>query len=112
MEPKYKFTDEEKVVIGSDGTKHTVRRIMALRDIPRHGVKAGDLGGWIEKEENLSQNGADSWVADDAIVFDKAKVIAVPDAHGGGKVMQFTAQEKKAVKNADFTGTTASAFIR
>lgn len=28
----------------------TLHRITALRDIPRHGVKAGDLGGWIESE--------------------------------------------------------------
>lgn len=42
-------------------------RIRALRDIPRHNVKAGDLGGFVERYENLSQTG-DAWVADAAVV--------------------------------------------
>lgn len=28
-------------------------RIRALRDIPRYGIKAGELGGWAEFEKNL-----------------------------------------------------------
>ena len=28
--------------------------IRALRDIPRYGVKTGDLGGWIQSESNLA----------------------------------------------------------
>ena len=48
-------------------------RIRALIDIPRHGVKVGDLGGLIEKEENLSHDG-DCWVYDDARVFGDARV--------------------------------------
>ena len=32
-----------------------LHRIRALVDIPMYGVKAGDLGGYIEKEDNLSQ---------------------------------------------------------
>lgn len=36
-------------------------QITALIDIPKWGVKAGDRGGFIEKEENLSQDG-DGWV--------------------------------------------------
>lgn len=35
----------------------TFWRIRALRYIPRYGVRPGDLGGWIESEENLSQDG-------------------------------------------------------
>lgn len=49
-------------------------RIVALRDIPRHGVKAGDFGGFIESEKNLSQEG-DAWVGDDASVYNSAYVI-------------------------------------
>lgn len=48
-------------------------RIRALRDIPRHNVKAGDLGGYIQRYENLSQTG-DAWVADNAIVANSALV--------------------------------------
>lgn len=36
-------------------------------------MKAGDLGGWIEAERNLSQKGA-AWVADSALVTGAALV--------------------------------------
>ena len=36
-------------------------------------VEVGELGGYIEKEENLSQTG-DAWVSDDACVFGNARV--------------------------------------
>lgn len=50
-----------------------LHRIRALRDIPHIRVRAGDLGGWIEKESNLDQSG-DAWVSDNAWVFGNAKV--------------------------------------
>ena len=34
-------------------------------------INAGDVGGWIEKESNLSDN---AWVADNAWVYDNARV--------------------------------------
>ena len=46
-------------------------RIRALRDLPRHGVKAGDLGGYVEGTHNLS---GDAWVADHAWVSGNAQV--------------------------------------
>ena len=47
---KYKFTNE------AINFKHVIlHRIQALKDFSF--IKAGDLGGWIEKEENLSQFG-------------------------------------------------------
>nr|DAQ92177.1 MAG TPA: hypothetical protein [Crassvirales sp.] len=36
-------------------------------------INAGELGGWIEKEENLSQYG-NAWVYDDSMVYDNAIV--------------------------------------
>ena len=48
-------------------------QIQALRDIPRHCVKAGDVGGYIEKESNLSQYG-DAWVSGNACVSGDARV--------------------------------------
>lgn len=41
---KYKFTGEERQVLGI-----TLRRIRAEKDFAD--VKAGDLGGWIERTE-------------------------------------------------------------
>ena len=66
---KYELTEETKTLVG--GT--VLRRIRALRDIPRHGVKAGELGGFVESEDNLSQDG-DAWVYGDAKVYGNANV--------------------------------------
>ena len=43
-----------------------LHRIRALRDIGSE-VKAGDLGGFVEHEGNLSYEDADSWIYNDAI---------------------------------------------
>ena len=42
-------------------------RIRALQDNMVIGSKKGDLGGYVESEDNLSQYG-DSWIFDDAVV--------------------------------------------
>lgn len=65
---KYELTGETKEIGGV-----TLHRIRALIDIPEHDVKAGDLGGWIEAERNLSQKGT-AWVADEAPAIEKALV--------------------------------------
>lgn len=61
MDKKYKLTNE---IINVDG--YTFYRIEALRDFAY--IKKGNKGGFVEKENNLSQYG-DSWVDDDAKVF-------------------------------------------
>lgn len=66
MEKKYELTDETICCIG-----HTLHRIKALKDF--FDIKKGDIGGFIEKEGNLSQDD-DCWVYDNAKVFDGAKV--------------------------------------
>ena len=63
---KYKLTEE---IIKVDDS--ILYRIEALRDF--NDVKKGDKGGFVEKEENLSQYG-DSWVYDNAMVFGNAEV--------------------------------------
>lgn len=63
---KYELTSETKVVFG-----RTLHRIKAL--ISFEGVNSGDLGGWIEKEENLDQYG-NAWVFGNAQVFGNARV--------------------------------------
>ena len=66
MNKKYELTNETQVFFG-----RTLYRIRAL--ISFGNVKAGDLGGWIEKEENLAQDG-DAWVSGDARVYGNAWV--------------------------------------
>lgn len=50
---------------------YTLYRIRALIDF--YDVSAGDLGGYIEKEANLSQEG-NAWIYDKACVFGNAKI--------------------------------------
>ncbi len=64
---KFGFTEETKTTPW--GT--TVKRIVALRDFGD--VKAGDKGGFLEKEENLSHNN-DCWVYGEARVYGEAWV--------------------------------------
>ncbi len=66
MKKKYELTDETIEIMGKN-----LHRIRALRDFGN--VKAGDLGGFIEKEGNLSHVG-NCWVGDSAKVFEYAAV--------------------------------------
>jgi carbonic anhydrase/acetyltransferase-like protein (isoleucine patch superfamily) len=68
MDKKYELTNETVEVDG-----HTLHRIKALKNIGET-INVGDLGGFIEKEDNLSHRGI-CWVADDAKVYGEAKVL-------------------------------------
>ena len=61
----------------------TLYRIRALTSFSD--VKAGDLGGWIEKEHCLSQFG-DAWVYDNARVSGNAKVSGDARVSGDAEV--------------------------
>lgn len=63
---KYELTTNTKMWFG-----RKLYQIKALKDFGN--VKAGNLGGYIEKEENLSHDG-NAWVYDSALVYDNAKV--------------------------------------
>ncbi len=65
---KYKILKDRSDTL-YDGT--VVYRIQALRDFSN--VKQGDIGGWIQQESNLSQDG-NCWVYDDALVYEFAIV--------------------------------------
>lgn len=75
MEKKYELTDEVIRVIDIEGRPSLLYRIKALRDFECKGtpVKAGDLGGFVESEDNLSHSGT-CWIFDDAKVYDCAYV--------------------------------------
>ena len=66
-ELKYEFTGETTTLF--NGT--VLHRIRALKDFSE--ICKGDLGGWIESEKNLSQNG-NAWVYDNARVYGNAEV--------------------------------------
>ncbi len=66
MEKKFELTDE-KFVKG----EIILYRIIAVRDFSD--VSAGEFGGWVEEESNLSHEG-DCWIYDEGKVFTGAKV--------------------------------------
>lgn len=49
-----------------------VYRIEAL--VGRGDFHPGELGGWVQKEENLSHEG-NSWIHPSAVVYDRARVL-------------------------------------
>lgn len=76
---KYAFTSETLDI----GKGIILKRIVALKDFGD--VKKGDLGGWLESEENLSPLG-DSWVYEEAKVAENAKVYGDARVFGNAKV--------------------------
>jgi len=75
---KFELTDETMEIDG-----HIVYRIKAIRDFGL--VKAGDAGGFVEAEDNLSHEG-DCWVYDNAKVFGDSRVSGHAIVHGNAKV--------------------------
>ena len=67
---KYELTEEKRVM----PTGEKVYRIKALRDFDTtyKPVKAGDLGGWVQSEDNLSHEG-NCWLFDDAAGYQNSK---------------------------------------
>ena len=86
---KYELTDETQVQ--ADG--RVLHRIRAVSDFTLSNgatVHAGDLGGWVEKEDNLSQTGK-AWVYGDARVYGEARVY--DDARVFGKASVYGSAE-------------------
>ena len=75
----FKLRNDLTIKVG----KKTLYRIEATKDIEKFGVKAGDLGGYIEKEDNLSGN---AWVSGDALVYGNARVYGDALVYGNARV--------------------------
>ena len=109
---KYELTDETIEVYGT-----ALHRIKALKDFGN--VKKGELGGYVESERNLSQEG-NCWVYGNAEVYDNAEVCGNAKVFGnadyitikglGSKYRNttiFRTKENIAVKCGCFYGTLA-----
>ena len=83
MTQKYinKYTILQDVTM--EHANRTLYRIKALRDFDT--VKAGDLGGWVESEDNLSQEG-NCWIYGEAKVYNKAVVSDNAQIHGYSEI--------------------------
>ena len=77
-EKKYELTDETIDVNG-----HTLHRIKAIRDFDD--VKVGELGGFIEKEYNLSHDN-NAWISDNAKVSGNAWISDNAKVYGNAMV--------------------------
>lgn len=58
-------------------------RIQALKDFSN--VKVGDIGGYVESEDNLSHEG-DCWIYDNARISSRARVSGNARAYGNSQV--------------------------
>ena len=83
---KYEFTGETKTLC--NGT--VLHRIRALIDIDLgwRVVKAGELGGWLEKETNLSHFGQ-CWVYGNAEVWGDARIYGDAEVWGKARVYDY-----------------------
>ena len=74
---------ENKKYILTDEKSGKLSRIKAVKSFGS--IKEGDLGGWIESEENLSHKG-NCWVLGKAKVYDKAKVFGNAQVYGKAEI--------------------------
>ncbi len=82
---KYSITDNTKT-LSTGAVLHQIRAEKDFADVHK-----GDLGGWIEKPENLSQEGEcwvydDAWVYSDAWVYGDAKVANTARVFGRARI--------------------------
>lgn len=85
---KFQLSNETAVFNGI-----TLYRIQALKDFGN--VKSGDLGGFVQRMENLSQYG-DCWIYDDAVVRDFAFVTDNAQVRGEAHVYEHAWVTKEA----------------
>lgn len=64
---KYELT--ENYIIFNGRKLFQIKALISFGD-----VKPGDLGGYIEKERNLSQWDDNAWVSDNAVIYGNAKI--------------------------------------
>lgn len=76
----------------------TLYRLQALRDIPEHGVKTGDWGGYVTKNVSLSHEGS-CWIGGEAqvlgsvVVSDSAYIGDMAVVHSHDRKTRLTVKE-------------------
>ncbi len=81
---KYKLLDNDTVTTGDGRTLKRIRALVAIGSL----VAAGELGGYIESEDNLSQVYGDAWVSGNARVYGDAWVYGNAQVYGDARVEQ------------------------
>lgn len=85
---KYELLTNNTIELGGGVTLFRIKALISFGN-----VEKGELGGYVEKEDNLCHSG-NAWVTDDAWVFDNAKVT------GNARVFGYT----NITGNANVTG--------
>ena len=80
MNKKYELLKDDTIEIGEGHYAIVLYRIKSLKDFGD--VRAGDLGGYVESEDNLSHEGT-AWVYDGARVCGDAEVSEDAQIHDG-----------------------------
>ena len=82
---KYEILMDEENTIEFEG--HTLHRIKALKDF--NDVKKGDIGGFVENDNNLSHPG-DCWIYDDAKAMDNSRMYNDSEMHDNSIVCGYS----------------------
>lgn len=110
MVRKYKRLRKETIsYIDANGVKNTaiLQRIKAIWGIPAHGVKAGEIGGYVSSRKDLSHDG-NSWIGGDAIVINSLIVqnglvtgnaVVIDSVVGGSSIVAGNAKIEASVLN-------------
>lgn len=89
--------EEKKYQLTNETIRHycwTLYRIQALKDFGD--IKAGDKGGWVESEDNLSQDG-NCWIYDDSKAYGMSYVSENAKILNGSKIYGLACIEGNAV---------------
>ena len=90
MSKKYELLENDKIKHNGK-ILYRIKALFTFLDINEIVIREGDLGGYIESERNLSQNGY-CWVYDNAKIYDNAEVYGNAivsnnaEVHGNAKV--------------------------
>ena len=102
---KFELTENFKMYFGKK-----LFQIRALIDL-ECGVKAGELGGYVEKEENLNQSG-DAWVFGNARVFGNAWVSGNAEVSKYEDILQITGLGTCNRTTTAFRGTKNGVYVK
>lgn len=87
-------------------------RLQALRDIPEHGVKAGDLGGYVSKtnRRNILSHEGSCWIGPEAMVA--GNVFITDDVYIGDKAFVFNSLRGCKLRVSGAVSVTGNAELR
>jgi carbonic anhydrase/acetyltransferase-like protein (isoleucine patch superfamily) len=110
-EPKYKkkWVGIKSVHLFSKIVSYNFYRLQALRDIPEHNVKAGDLGGYVHRNVKISHEGS-CWVGGNAQVIGKVSIEG--NAYIGDEAVVWSDDRKSQITIKDNVKVSGHALIR